>query len=94
MHRGDPATEEASALEAAKSRRRARTERQRAAGYEGVWNLPDYQGTDWVTGDTGQAAHRFEFIEAECRARGLSVTETEQDGFGNQVWLEIRNPAR
>jgi SAM-dependent methyltransferase len=88
-----PASEDASALEAAKSRRRARTERQRAAGYEGVWDLPDYQGSDWVTGDSGQAAHRFEFIEAECQARGLSVRETEQDGFGNQVWLEIRRPA-
>lgn len=82
--------EGSSALAEAKARRRARTARQQAAGYEGIWDLPDYQGDTWVTGDRGQAAHRFEFIEEACRARGLRATETAQDGFGSQVWLEIR----
>jgi hypothetical protein len=80
----------ATAVADAKARRQARKARQRTAGYEGVRDLPDYQGDRWVTGDRGQAAHRFEYIEQACRHRGLSVRESRQDGFGTQVWLEIR----
>lgn len=89
----DPgAPDSGTAVGQAKGRRMARRLRQRAAGYGGIWNLPDYQGDTWVTGDRGQAAHRFGFIEEQCRLRGLSVAETQEDGFGTQVWLEIRRP--
>jgi SAM-dependent methyltransferase len=82
----------ASAADDAVIRRRERHRRQRVDGYEGAWNLPDYEGDTWVTGERGQAAHRFEWVREQCRVRALLVRESEQDGFGNQVWLEVRKP--
>jgi SAM-dependent methyltransferase len=76
----------------AMARRRVRHRRQITAFHRGVWNLPDYEGDTWVTGDRGQAAHRFGWIEEQCRSRGLTVRETLEDGFGTQVWLEVRRP--
>jgi SAM-dependent methyltransferase len=89
VDRDGPEGADGTALSEARARRRGRRRRQRAAGYGGIWDLPDYQGDSWVTGDRGQAAHRLEFIEEQCRLRGLTARETQQDGFGTQVWLEI-----
>lgn len=88
--RDDTDASTGAAVDEAKSRRKARKQRQKAAGYPGVWNLPDYTGDTWVTNDQGQAAHRLEYIQEACRSRGLTAQESQQDGFGTQVWLEIR----
>lgn len=57
---------------------------------------PDYLGTDWVGWGPGSdatdllIAHSFSWIENACRQRGLTVTESREDQFGGQVWLEIK----
>jgi SAM-dependent methyltransferase len=61
------------------------------------WGRQDYLGDAWVgrgpestaAGQRAVVAHRFGWIEEQCRARGLTVRETRADGFGGQVWLEV-----
>ena len=57
---------------------------------------PDYLGTDWAGWGPGSdstdllIAHSFAWIADECRQRGLTATESHEDQFGGQVWLEVR----
>ncbi len=56
--------------------------------------LRDYRGNRWVgrsaTSDRpGLVFHRFDGIRAECRARGLAVTQLREGRANGQVWLRI-----
>jgi hypothetical protein len=56
---------------------------------------PELMGEAWIgtgleSNVPGIAYHSFEWIERECRARGLDVCETRQDDYGGQRWLLVR----
>jgi glycosyl transferase family 4 len=56
---------------------------------------PELMGEAWIgtgleSNVPGIAYHSFEWIERECRARGLEVCETGQDDYGGQRWLLVR----
>jgi len=56
---------------------------------------PELMGEAWIgtgleSNVPGIAYHSFEWIERECRARGLKVHETGQDDYGGQRWLLVR----
>jgi len=55
---------------------------------------PELMGEAWIgtgleSNVPGIAYHSFEWIERECRARGLEVHETGED-YGGQKWLLVR----
>ena len=56
---------------------------------------PELVGEAWIgtgieSNVPGIAYHSFEWIERECRARGLEVHETGQEDYGGQRWLLVR----
>jgi SAM-dependent methyltransferase len=58
---------------------------------------PDYQGMGWagrspLATDQSQRviAHRFDWIADQCATRDLRVRESNEDNFGDQIWLEVR----
>jgi hypothetical protein len=76
------------------ARLRARLERRGwLGGHDGSpwWYLRrlrrDYRRDAWAA---ELIAHRPEWVRDQCRRRGLDVRESAEDGFGIQVWLEIR----
>jgi hypothetical protein len=55
----------------------------------------DYQGNSWIgtshESDTpGVIKHSLEWIEQQCRERGLRVDELPGEAFDSQVWLRVR----
>lgn len=59
---------------------------------------PELMGEAWIgtgieSNVPGIAYHSFEWIERECRARGLEVHEPGQDDYGGQRWLLVRRAA-
>ncbi|HYN22734.1 MAG TPA: glycosyltransferase [Thermoanaerobaculia bacterium] len=56
---------------------------------------PELMGEAWIgtgleSSVPGIAYHSFEWIERECRARGLEVRETSQNDYGGQRWVLVR----
>lgn len=59
----------------------------------------DYSGDEWVgtshrSQTVGCIAHRFRWIEEQCRSRGLSVEVIGRDSTIGQTWLRIARATR